>query len=370
MNDIKFSDLKISPEILKDLESNGFVKPMPIQEIGIPILLEGRDLIGQAKTGTGKTLAFAIPIIEKIDPNVRNPQALIITPTRELAEQVCNEIRKVSYGKRVKCAAFYGGKSLMPQAKALSSGVHVVVGTPGRLIDLLDRRMLRLDQVKILVLDEADRMLDMGFIDDIRKIISHIPRQRQTMLFSATIPDRVKDLSRSIMNNPEIISVTPEELTVNEIEQFYYEIDRKAKLDAFISVVRKESPTSAIVFTNTKRWADTLSRLMQRKGLRTEAMHGDLSQNQRDRVMEGFRAKKITFMVATDVAARGLDIEDVSHIFNYDIPKDKENYIHRIGRTGRAGKTGRAISFIAPQEIHDLWEIEHTCRTKINEAHL
>ncbi len=370
MDDVKFRDLNLSPELLKDLENSGFVTPMPIQVMGIPILMQGRDLIGQAKTGTGKTLAFAIPIMEKIDPKVRAPQALIVAPTRELAEQVCNEIRKVSYGKQVKCAAFYGGKSLMPQVKTLNAGVHIVVGTPGRLIDLLDRRMLRLDQVKILVLDEADRMLDMGFIDDIRRIISTIPRNRQTMLFSATIPDRIKDLSRSIMNNPEIISVSPEELTVNEIEQFYYEIDQKTKLDAFIEVVKREAPTSAIVFTNTKRWADTLSRMMQKRGLRSEAMHGDLSQNQRDRVMDGFRNKKITFMVATDVAARGLDIQGVSHIFNYDIPKDKENYIHRIGRTGRAGNTGRAISFIAPHEMHDLWGIEHACRTKINEAKL
>jgi ATP-dependent RNA helicase DeaD len=366
--DVKFSDLNLSPQMMNDLKHNKFETPMPVQALAIPFLMDGRDLIAQAKTGTGKTLAFAIPIIEKVDTNNRDVQALILLPTRELAEQVSGEFRKIGYGKKVRSGAFYGGKSIHNQAKALSQGTHVVVGTPGRIMDLMDRRMLDISRVRMLVLDEADRMLDMGFIDDIKKIISKVPRERQTMLFSATIPDRIAGLTRSMMRNPEKISVTPEELTVEEIEQSYYEAPQSEKLDKFLRVIKEEVPSSAIVFCNTKRWADTLSRLMRNKGHRTEALHGDLSQNQRDRVIEGFKGRRFNFMVATDVAARGLDIQDVSHIFNYDLPKDKENYIHRIGRTGRAGKKGKAISFITPKEIHDLWGIEHTCRTKIHPA--
>ncbi|MFZ2454941.1 MAG: DEAD/DEAH box helicase [Candidatus Altiarchaeia archaeon] len=366
----KFSELNLSPQIQKDLEHNKFVTMMPVQELAIPILLEGRDLIAQAKTGTGKTLAFGIPLMEKVDPANRNVQALVMAPTRELAEQVAGEMRKIGYGKRVRTTSVYGGKSIDQQAKQLSAGSPIVVGTPGRIMDMIERRLLRLDNVKILVLDEADRMLDMGFIDDIRKIIAHIPKDRQTMLFSATIPDRIGQLAHTIMKHPEHVSVSPEELTVNEIEQFYYETPQNVKFDAFMSVVQTERPESAIIFTNTKRWADTLTSMMQRRGMATEAIHGDLSQNQRDRVIEGFKRKRFTFMVATDVAARGLDIDDVTHVFNYDIPREKENYVHRIGRTGRAGKSGKAISFISPNEIHDLWAMEHACRTKITEAKL
>jgi len=368
MNEMKFGDLTLSPQLMKDLKHNGFESPMAVQALAIPILMEGRDLMVQAKTGTGKTLAFGIPIIERTDVNSHDVQTLILAPTRELAEQVSGEMRKIGYNKRVKIAAVYGGKSINSQAKMLQGGAQVVVGTPGRILDMIDRRILRLQHVKILVLDEADRMLDMGFIDDIKKIMSHVPGERQTMLFSATIPDRIQELARRFMRNPEMISVSPEELTVAEIEQYYYERDSSRKFDAFMEVIMKETPSSAIVFCNTKRWAETLGRLMRKKGLRTEALHGDLTQGQRDHVMEGFRNRRFEFLVATDVAARGLDIDDVSHIFNYDIPREKENYIHRIGRTGRAGKKGKAITFIAPHEIHDLWGIEHVCRTKIQQA--
>lgn len=368
MNNEEFSDFNLSHHVLMDLEYHGLEKPMPIQGLAIPLLMSGRDLITEAKTGTGKTLAFAIPIVEKIDPAVREVQALVLAPTRELAEQVSVEIGKVGYNKKVRVAAFYGGKSISPQARMLQRGVHVVVGTPGRILDLIDRRMLRLDCVRILVLDEADRMLDMGFIDDIRRIISHVPTKRQTMLFSATIPERIRDLAHSVMRNPEVISINSEQMTVEEVEQYYYETPQNEKLDTFVGVLKKEAPESAIVFCNTKRWAETLSKLMRRRGFHAEALHGDLSQNQRDRVMDHFKKKKFRFLVATDVAARGLDIDNVSHIFNYDLPREQENYIHRIGRTARAGKTGRAISFITPQEIRDLWGIEHTCRTKIAQA--
>ncbi len=365
-----FNSLKLSSHVLNDLKFHGLKTPMPIQEQAIPVLLGGRDLIAEAKTGTGKTLAFAIPIIEGIDHERRGVQSLILTPTRELAEQVAGEIKKIGRQRRVKVEAFYGGKSIMPQAKALEQGVHIVVGTPGRILDLIGRRMLRLDRVTMFVLDEADRMLDMGFIDDIREIIRELPTERQTMLFSATIPDQIGELARSIMRDPEVISIKSEERTVDEISQSYYETTKTGKFDAFVEVLKKEEPESAIIFCNTKRWADTLGSLMRRRGFKTEALHGDLSQSQRDRVMEGFRAKKIRYLIATDVAARGLDIDDVSHVFNYDIPRERENYVHRIGRTGRAGKTGKAISFITSAEVHDLWGIEHFARTKISPAKL
>jgi ATP-dependent RNA helicase DeaD len=288
-----------------------------------------------------------------------------LVPTRELAEQVSGELKKVGFNKKVRVGAFYGGKSISPQAKMLQRGVQVVVGTPGRIMDLLGRHILDLRYVRTLVLDEADRMLDMGFIHDIRKIISHVPAERQTMLFSATLPDRIRQLATSIMNNPEVISIKTEQLTLDEIEQCYYEIHQSEKLDTFIDVLQQEQPESAIVFCNTKRWAETLSRMMKHRGFNAQSLHGDLSQNQRDRVMESFRKKKFRILVATDVAARGLDINDVSHVFNYDLPREHENYIHRIGRTGRAGKRGKAITFITPKETRDLWGVEHACRTKI-----
>ena len=358
----------MSHHVMKDLEYHGMQTPMPIQSQAIPVLLGGRDLIGQAKTGTGKTLAFAIPIIEKVDTSRRVVQAMVILPTRELAEQVNGEIQKLGYQKRVSVVSVYGGKSISNQASLISRGAQVVVGTPGRIIDLIERRMLRLDQVHTLVLDEADRMLDMGFIDDIRTIISHIPTERQTMMFSATMPEEICELANTIMRDPERIMVSADELTVDETEQCYYEVPKADKFDTFIDVMRKEQPQSAIIFCNTKRWADTLEKLMNRRGFKAEALHGDLSQNQRDRVMEGFRRGKVKYLIATDVASRGLDISDISHIINYDLPRERESYVHRIGRTGRAGKSGKAITFISPQEIHDLWGIEHFCRTKIAHA--
>jgi len=360
-----FSDMSLSNHVLNDLEHHGFKEPMPIQEQTIPVLLQGRDLIAEAKTGTGKTLAFAVPLVERVEPQNRRVQALVLAPTRELANQVNGELKKVGYKKRVRSVAVYGGKSINGQAQKIQKGAQVIVGTPGRTLDLINRHILRLDSVDMLVLDEADRMLDMGFIKDIKKIISHIPRKRQTMLFSATIPPGVKKLAQSVMNNPEEISISSDDLTVEEIQQFYYEIPQNNKLDTFIRVVRQEKPDSAIVFCNTKKWTDSLTRILKNKGIKCQALHGDLSQKQRDRVMQGFRDKRFRYLIATDVAARGLDIEDVSHIFNYDIPKDADNYVHRIGRTARAGKGGKAFSFINPAEIHSLWDIEHRCRTSI-----
>ncbi|MBD3388419.1 MAG: DEAD/DEAH box helicase [Candidatus Altiarchaeales archaeon] len=365
-----FDGLDLSTNVMKDLNYHGMETPMPIQSEAIPSLLEGRDMIAQAKTGTGKTLAFAIPIIEGVNPQQRRVQSLIVAPTRELAIQVAGEVKKIGYKKRVNVACVYGGKSVNAHADMVRKGPQVVVGTPGRILDLVNRRALRLDGVRMLVLDEADRMLDMGFIDDIRRIISHTPRDRQTMLFSATIGEKIKELAKSITRNPLNISTGEDDLVVDEIDQCYYEIGQDEKLDVFIDVVEKENPSSAIVFCNTKRWADTLIKLMKRRGLDAKAIHGDLSQKQREHVMEGFRKNKFKFLVATDVAARGLDIDDVSHVFNYDIPQDPESYVHRIGRTGRAGKTGKAISFITSREIYSLWDIENRCEITIPKVEL
>jgi ATP-dependent RNA helicase DeaD len=370
MDTIGFEELNVSSQLLQDLNYIGFKTPMPVQVEAIPVLLEGRDLIAQAKTGTGKTLAFAIPVIEKIDASKRWVQALVVTPTRELAIQVSGEIKKIGYKKKARVACVYGGKSINTQAQLIRKGSQVVVGTPGRMLDLINRRILDLSRVRMLVLDEADRMLDMGFIDDIMRIISRTPGDRQTMLFSATIGDDVRELAQSITRNPLDISTGADDLMVEEIEQCYYEIPQEDKLDAFEKVVRMEDPQSAIIFCNTKRWADTLIKLMNRRGLNGQAIHGDMTQQQREKVMDGFRRKKFRFLVATDVAARGLDIDDVSHIFNYDLPKDPESYVHRIGRTGRAGKVGKAISFISPREIRGIWDIENRCETTIPPAYV
>lgn len=370
MDDIGFSELDLSGSVVQDLQYHGFETMLPIQHESIPVLLDGRDLIAQAKTGTGKTFAFAVPIVEKIVETDKSVQALVVTPTRELAIQVAGEIKKIAYRKRIKVACVYGGKSVSSQAKVVRDGAHTVVGTPGRLLDLIGRGILSLNKTRMLVLDEADRMLDMGFIDDIRKIISHTPSDRQTMLFSATIPDSVRTLAREITKNPVDISTGADDLMVDDIDQCYYEIPQREKLDVFEKVVRRENPRKAIIFCNTKRWADKLTKLLSRRGLDARVLHGDMNQSQREKVTHRFRKNDFKFLVATDVAARGLDIEDVSHIFNYDLPKDPDSYVHRIGRTGRCGKIGKAVSFINPQEIRELWGIEHRCQTKITEESL
>jgi len=365
-----FSELDLSHHVLMDLRYHGFEEPMPIQSESIPLLLEGRDLIAEAKTGTGKTLAFAIPVIERINPTNRKTQALVLVPTRELANQVSDEITKIGYKKRVRSIPVYGGRSINGQAEKIRNGAHVVVGTPGRLIDLIDRKILYLNNVNMLVLDEADRMLDMGFIDDLKRIISHVPDERQTMLFSATIPDEIRNLAYSIMCDPGIISLSSDEMTVEDVEQEYCEIPQKEKLDVFVEIIYREKPESAIIFCNTKKWVETLSRLLKRWNIHSKALHGDMTQKQRDRVMSDFRNREFRFLIATDVASRGLDIEGVSHVFNYDIPKDPDNYIHRIGRTARAGNCGKAITLISPKEIRNLRDIEHRYRTKVQKKSL
>jgi len=362
----RFDDLDLSDSLVRDLKNNGFTAPMSIQEAAIPVLLGGGDLIAEAKTGTGKTLAFAIPIIEKIDVSKRATQALVVTPTRELANQITDEFRKISSSKRMRVCAVYGGTSIKKQANEIERGAHVVVGTPGRLLDMIQRRILNLSNVNTLVLDEADRMLDMGFSKDVMKIISCTPKIRQTLLFSATLASEVKRLADSITRNPQVISTSSDDdLTVGEITQGYFEVVKDKKLSTFIKVVRRESPESAIVFCNTKRWAEKLCSIMRDRGFTADRLHGNLSQNVRDKVMGNFKKKRFNILVATDVAARGLDIDGVSHVFNYDIPREHKNYVHRIGRTGRAGKSGTALSFITSGETRELWGVEHACRTNI-----
>lgn len=369
MQNNEFKDLDISGHLMEDIEYHGFEEMMPIQSESIPHLLEGKDIIGQAKTGSGKTLAFAIPLVEQVDPQDRDVQALVITPTRELAIQVEKEIGKIAYRKKITTLCVYGGTSINNQTQALKRGVQAVVGTPGRILDLVRRKSLRLSSTKILVLDEADRMLDMGFIDDVRKIIRETPDTRQTMLFSATMPEKVMSLAGEITRDAlNITTSTEDDLTVDDIDQCYYEVDQDEKLDFFDDVVHMENPEKAIIFCNTKRWSETLAKILRRRKYSVKVLHGGLTQKQREYVIKGFRNNKFTFLVATDVAARGLDIDDVSHVFNYDIPREPENYVHRIGRTGRAGKTGRAISFLTSSEIYGLWDIEHRCRTKIKQA--
>ena len=358
-----FGSIALSRKVMAAIEAMGFEEPSPIQEKTIPVIMEGHDVIGQAQTGTGKTAAFGIPITEKV-LETRHVQALIMTPTRELALQVSEEIAKIGQYKRIKTLPVYGGQSIDRQIRALHFGVQVVIGTPGRLLDHIRRQTIKLDSVKTLVLDEADEMLDMGFIDDIETILQHIPREgRQTLLFSATMPSQIRSLADRYMNNPVFVTVSKEQLTVPQIDQFYYET--REKLDGLCRILDAGDMDSTIIFCRTKKGADELTASLVARGYMAEALHGDLSQVQRDRVMKKFRDSKLEILVATDVAARGLDIDHVTHVVNYDIPQDPESYVHRIGRTGRAGRKGTAITFIHPREFRQLKQVEREIRQRI-----
>ncbi|MFH1721175.1 MAG: DEAD/DEAH box helicase [Candidatus Altiarchaeota archaeon] len=363
-----FDKLNIRGDILQNIRFLGFNEMMPIQELAIPPTLSGKDLIGQAKTGTGKTLAFAIPIIEKIDVSNRSVQAIVLTPTRELALQVGLEFEKIA-GSSITIALAYGGASINPQLELLRRGVHIVVGTPGRVIDLMKRRALKLENVKTFVLDEADRMLDMGFISDIEWIIKHTPKERQTLLFSATMPDEIRKLAEKYLNDPQIISANKDEdeLTVGDVSQYYVKVNQKQKMDAFFQIIKEDNPKKALIFGKTKRWVEQLHQIIKKKGFSVDRIHGDMTQAAREKTINKLREGKVTFIVATDVAARGLDIDDITHVFNYDLPQEPLTYVHRIGRTARAGKEGVAITFITEAQLRDLWLIEHKARTKIQE---
>ena len=367
-NTVKFSDLGISGEILRAVEEMGYTTPSPIQSQAIPFVLEGRDVIGQAQTGTGKTAAFAIPIIDLVDADFNKPQAIILCPTRELAVQVEGEIQKLAkYHRAINSVAIYGGESIDKQIRVLKKGVQIVVGTPGRVQDHMSRGTLKLDNVGIIVLDEADEMLDMGFRDDIEAILQEMPEERQTVFFSATMAKPIMDLTRKYQQNPEIIKVAKNELTVSKIEQVYYEVKPSLKMELMTRLMNINNYALSVVFCNTKRMTDEVTEALGARGILAEALHGDLSQAQRDKVMGKFRKGLCSVLVATDVAARGIDVDNVEAVFNYDLPLDEEYYVHRIGRTGRAGKSGTAITFITGRrETMKLRDLERFTKATIN----
>ncbi|MCX2727595.1 DEAD/DEAH box helicase [Thermomicrobium sp. 4228-Ro] len=353
-----FAALGLSQPLLEALRDVGFEQPMPVQGETIPVLLAGHDAIVQAHTGTGKTAAFALPILQCLEPDRQGPQALVLAPTRELAVQVAETIHRLGRYLDARVLALYGGQPIERQLRALRHPVDIVVGTPGRIMDHLRRETLRLDSVRMVVLDEADEMLDMGFLEDVEWILERAPADRQTALFSATIPQRIRQLARRYLRNPVTIAIHPERVTVPQIEQFVYEVASSAKVEALARILDYEAPASAIVFVRTKSGADELAHRLQALGYAAEAIHGDLSQAMRDRAMQRFRGGQVDLLVATDVAARGLDIPQVSHVINFDIPGDPESYVHRIGRTGRAGSTGIAITLVEPRERWLLRTIE------------
>ncbi|MDD7361688.1 MAG: DEAD/DEAH box helicase, partial [Streptococcus alactolyticus] len=363
---MKFTELHLSENILKAVEKAGFEEPSPIQELTIPLALEGKDVIGQAQTGTGKTAAFGLPTLDKIDTSRHVVQALVIAPTRELAVQGQEELFRFGREKGVKVRSVYGGSSIEKQIKALRSGAHIVVGTPGRLLDLIKRKALKLDHVETLILDEADEMLNMGFLEDIEAIISRVPENRQTLLFSATMPEAIKRIGVKFMYDPEHVRVAAKELTTDLVDQYYIRVKEQEKFDTMTRLIDVERPELAIVFGRTKRRVDELTRGLKLRGYRAEGIHGDLDQGKRLRVLRDFKNDNIDILVATDVAARGLDISGVTHVYNYDIPQDPESYVHRIGRTGRAGKEGMSVTFVTPNEMDYLRTIEKLTRKEMS----
>ncbi len=358
----QFTDLNLRPELMQAITLLGFTEPTPIQSELIPVMLTGADVIGQAQTGTGKTAAFALPILNNLEPGERHVQALVLCPTRELALQVAGAINDFGKVQEVRVLAVYGGQPYGPQISRLNRGVDVVVGTPGRLIDLLNRNALNLSQVNTVVLDEADEMLSMGFVEDIETILAETPEGRQTALFSATLPAPIRRLANRYMHSPQSILIQRAQVTLTAIEQRYYLVNQADKLAAVTRLFEIEPLTSALIFVRTRLGTGELATELSKRGFPAESLNGDLSQEARERTLNRFRKNTIKVLVATDVAARGLDIDDISHVFNYDLPDDPEIYIHRIGRTGRAGKTGVAISMVTPREKRLLRQIESLIR--------
>ncbi len=365
-----FSTLNLHPQLVQAVEERGYSAPTPIQAGIIPLMLEGRDVLGQAQTGTGKTAAFALPILQNLDPGQGRIQALVVAPTRELAIQVSNFIFEYGSHCGVRVLAVYGGQPYGRQITRLQKGVDVVVGTPGRLLDLIRRSVLDLSQVRTVVLDEADEMLSMGFIEDIETILKETPSKRQTALFSATLPKEIRRLAENYMSSPESVTIQREQPTVAAIEQRYYLVKTTDKLAALTRLFEIEPVSSALIFARTRIGTGELANELTQRGFPSETLNGDLSQDMRERVLNRFRKGQVKVLVATDVAARGLNIEDISHVFNFDLPEDEEVYVHRIGRTGRAGKSGIAISLITPQEQRKLQKIEGFIRQKIARATL
>ncbi|NOY38949.1 MAG: DEAD/DEAH box helicase [Nitrospirae bacterium] len=365
----RFYNFDLSDEVLNALSEMGFEKPTPIQESAVPPAMEGLDIIGQAQTGTGKTAAFGIPIIEK-GKRGKVPYAIILAPTRELAVQVAQELNKIGKNKGILSVPIYGGQSIDRQIRSLKKGVDVVVGTPGRVLDHIRRKTLNLKNIQTLVLDEADEMLNMGFIDDIETILKEIPTERQTLLFSATMPKEIMRIATRYMNNPKKVAVDAKNMIVLKIKQVFYEVREEYKIKALTRLLDVEDPSLTLVFCHTKREVDEVSGKLQQMGYYAGAIHGDFTQSHRDEMMDKFKKGDIEILVATDVAARGLDITDVSHVVNYSIPQNPDSYIHRIGRTGRAGKSGIAITFVTPREYRQLRLIERSAKTRIEKAKL
>ena len=362
-----FNDLGLAPEIQQALDELGYQEPSPIQERAIPELLAGHDVIGQAQTGTGKTAAFGLPLLQYIDPADDEVQAIVMTPTRELCIQVTQALRSYAEHLDVEIVAVFGGAPIKSQQSQLRAGAHVVVATVGRMMDLMSRRSLVLTAARYVVLDEADEMLDLGFIEDVEKILRMCPSGRQTALFSATMPPPIKHLAESYMYDPKTIKITPKKLTVDAIEQAFVEVEAKEKAGRLVELLKTEEPEQAIIFCRTKIGASKLEKTLKDKGLDVKALHGDMSQGARDGVMISFKDHRVRLLVATDIAARGLDIEHVTHVINYDVPASSEVYVHRIGRTGRVGRTGRAITFVTPAQRDEIGRIERDVKTSIGE---
>lgn len=364
---ISFQSLGLSDERVQQLEKLGFEQPTDVQAQAIPELLKGKDVVGQSQTGTGKTAAFSLPILEQIDVNQGAVQALILTPTRELAQQVADAMKTFSHDRSLKILTVYGGQSIERQIQSLKRGVQVVVGTPGRIIDLLNRKALRFESLRYVVLDEADEMLSMGFIDDVREILKQTPEQRQTACFSATMPRLIQELINQFMDNPVSLKIQQPKGTPQRIEQRVYKIPRGwTKAKALKPILAVENPESALIFVRTKRTASEITQELQSAGYSVDEYHGDLSQSQRERLVQRFRKNQVRLVVATDIAARGLDVENLSHVINFDLPDNIETYIHRIGRTGRAGKTGIAISLSQPRDRNTLRQVERRLHQRLN----
>lgn len=366
MENLKFEEFNLRESVKKALADAGYVTSTQIQTKAIPSILEGRDVIGQSQTGTGKTASFSLPIIEKVDIESKKTQALILCPTRELAVQVAEEIRKFTkYTEGLKTLAIYGGQSIDRQILGLKKGVQIVIGTPGRVMDHIKRKTLKLDNVKMVVLDEADEMLSMGFEEDIESILKYVPEDRQTVLFSATMNQRIMNITKKYLKNPKNIKIKAEALTVDNIEQISLEMKQGMKDESLTRLIDIHKPRKAIVFCNTKRKVDDLIEVLKKKGYKAEALHGDIKQTQRDRIMRKLKNGEFQILVATDVVARGIDVEDLDLVINYDIPQEDEYYVHRIGRTGRNGNTGKAFTFVVGKERSKIYEIQKYAKTKI-----
>ena len=366
METVKFEELQLDDRILRAVTDMGFEEASPIQAKAIPVELEGSDIIGQAQTGTGKTAAFGIPLLQKIDPKKKKLQAIALCPTRELAIQVADEIRNLAkYMHGIKILPIYGGQDIVRQIRGLKDGTQIIIGTPGRVMDHMRRKTVKFDQVHTVVLDEADEMLNMGFLEDMETILSQLPEERQTVMFSATMPAAIQKIAENFQKDPQIVKVVKKELTVPKVTQYYYEVKPKTKVEVMCRLLDMYAPKLSVAFCNTKRQVDELVTELQGRGYFAEGLHGDLKQVQRDRVMNSFRNGRTEILVATDVAARGIDVDDVEAVFNYDIPQDDEYYVHRIGRTGRAGREGKAFNLVVGKEVYKLREIQRYCKTRI-----